>query len=216
MIGEYVRRKILPPFRYNSFLLKHSTDEPGTAGKFRIVCLGGSAGGLAAYTEILENLPGHTGMAYVIVPHRGPDNPELAKVLGRSTEMEVVDVEDGMPLAPNQVFVMPPGVEMRTSQGLLQLAPNSKPSGWPISLNVFLESLAGSAGRRSVAVIVSGLDHDGSLALKSIKAAGGLTFAQSDPTQPDMPRNAVETGHIDYLLPSVEIAQVLGLLSPLA
>jgi chemotaxis response regulator CheB len=52
-----------------------------------------------------------------------------------------------------------------------------------------------------VAVILSGLDGDGSAALKSIKAAGGTTFAQSDATSKSMPREAVETGHIDYLLP---------------
>ena len=54
------------------------------------------------------------------------------------------------------------------------------PPGWPKTINIFLCSLAETAGQRAVAVILSGLDGDGSAALKAIKAAGGLTFAQSD------------------------------------
>ena len=64
-------------------------------------------------------------------------------------------------------------------------------------------------GPRAVAVILSGLDGDGSAALKAIKAAGGLTFAQSDASFDSMPREAVETGHIDHLLPAAEIAKAL-------
>ena len=60
-----------------------------------------------------------------------------------------------------------------------------------------------------MAVILSGLDGDGSAALKSIKATGGVTFAQSDATSQSMPREAVETGHIDYLLPAAKIAKTL-------
>jgi two-component system CheB/CheR fusion protein len=65
------------------------------------------------------------------------------------------------------------------------------------------------AGPRAVAVILSGLDGDGSAALKAIKAAGGLTFAQSDAAYDSMPRSAVETGHVDHLMPAVEIAKAL-------
>lgn len=74
---------------------------------------------------------------------------------------------------------------------------------------IFLCSLAEATGQRAVAVILSGLDGDGSAALKAIKAAGGLTFAQSDASFDSMPRHAVETGHIDYLLPATEIAKAL-------
>ena len=177
---------------------------------FRVVCLGGSAGGLQAYMDILRGLPADTGMAFVIAPHRAIENANLLPdLLTKITKMPVVEVEQGMRLEPNRVFVMPPRMDLTTAGNVFHLRTTSRPPGWPKTINIFLCSLAEAAGRRAVAVILSGLDGDGSAALKAIKAAGGLTFAQSDASYDSMPRHAVETGHIDYLLPAAEIAKAL-------
>ena len=84
-----------------------------------------------------------------------------------------------------------------------------KPRDWPITISLFLFSLAEAYGHRAVAVILSGMGQDGSAALKAIKAAGGVTFAQSNPAFDSMPRYAVETGNGDFILPPPEIAQAL-------
>ncbi len=180
------------------------------ADSFRIVCLGGSAGGLQGYIDILSNMPVDTGMAFVVAPHRSLESPDLLPaILGRATKMTVVKVEDGTRIEPNCVFVMPPRVEMTVTGGHFQLRTVERPYGWPKTINIFLCSLAETQGNRSVAVILSGLDGDGSAALKAIKSAGGVTFAQSDASFGSMPRSAVETGHIDHLLPAAEVAQAL-------
>jgi two-component system, chemotaxis family, CheB/CheR fusion protein len=177
---------------------------------FRVVCLGGSAGGLQAYMDILRGLPADTGMAFVIAPHRALENAHLLpQLLTTVTKMPVVEVEQGMRLEPNRVFVMPPRMDLTTAGNVFHLRTTSRPPGWPKTINIFLCSLAEATGPRAVAVILSGLDGDGSAALKTIKAAGGLTFAQSDASFDSMPRHAVETGHIDYLLPAAEIAKAL-------
>ena len=117
-----------------------------------------------------------------------------------------------MRLEPNRIFVMPPRTDMTTVGNVFHLLTTSRPPGWPKTINIFLCSLAEAIGRRAVAVILSGLDGDGSDALKAIKAVGGMTFAQSDASYDSMPRHAVETGHIDYMLPVAEIAtSLLGL-----
>ena len=178
--------------------------------EFRIVCIGGSAGGLAAYSEILRGLPANTGMAFVIVSHRGLEHSHLLpQVLSYATSMPIVEVEHGMRLEPNRVFVMPPCVDMTTSDNHLHLRTSSKPRGWPISLSIFLSSLGESVGPRAIAVIVSGMGDDGSAAMAVIKAAGGVTFAQSNPAQDDMPRHAIETGHVDFVMQPAEIAKAL-------
>jgi chemotaxis response regulator CheB len=177
---------------------------------FRVVCLGGSAGGLYGYKDILRGLPDDTGLAFVVAPHRALENAHLLpQLLTTVTEMPVVEVEQGMRLEPNRVFVMPPRMDLTMTGNQFQLRATSRPRGWPKTINVFLCSLAEEAGPRAVAVILSGLDHDGSAALKAIKDAGGLTVAQSDASYPAMPRHAVETGHVDYLLPATEIAEAL-------
>jgi two-component system CheB/CheR fusion protein len=177
---------------------------------FRVVCLGGSAGGLEAYTGILGGMPAATGMAFVIAPHRSFEYASLLpQILSRVVSMPVIEVQDGMLLEPNHVFIMPPHLEMTVNDNEFALQLPRKPHGWPITISVFLLSLAEAYGPRAIAIILSGLDHDGSSALKAIKAAGGVTFAQSDAEFGDMPRHAVETGHIDFILPPAEIAKAL-------
>ena len=178
---------------------------------FRVVCLGGSAGGLEAYMDILGSLPADTGMGFVIAPHRALEYAHLLPqlLLSTVTGMPVVEVKEGMRLEPNRVFVMPPRVDMSLAGNAFDLRTTSRPPGWPKTINTFLCSLAEAAGPRAVAVILSGLDGDGSAALKAIKSAGGLTFAQSDASYDSIPRTALETGHIDYLLPASGIAKAL-------
>jgi two-component system CheB/CheR fusion protein len=159
---------------------------------------------------ILGSLPADTGMSFVIAPHRALEYAHLlAQLLRTVTGMPVVEVKQGMQLERNRVFVMPPRVDMTLAGNVFDLRTTSRPPGWPKTINIFLCSLAEAAGPRAVAVILSGLDGDGSAALKAIKSAGGLTFAQSDASYDSMPRTAVETGHIDHLLPASEIATAL-------
>lgn len=189
--------------------------QTSTAGcNFRVICLGGSAGGLQAYMDILRNLPADTGMAFVIAAHRALEGVQLLpQLLTTVTDMPVMEVRQGMWLEPNQVFVMPPRMDMTIAGNRFHLRATSRPPGWPKTINTFPCSLAEATGKRAVAVILSGLDGDGSAALKAIKAAGGLTFAQSDASYESRPRNAVETGHIDHLLPAAEIAKSLSALA---
>ena len=181
-----------------------------TADNFRVVCLAGSAGGLQAYLGILRNLPAGTGMAFVVAAHRGLDHAHLLpQLLAKATTMPVVEVVQGMRLAANQIFLLPPGKDMTINAGEFVLRRKQKTQGWPITINLFLFSLAEEYRHRAVAVILSGVDHDGIAALKAIKAAGGVTFAQSDPVFDDMPRHAMETGHVDFTLTPAGIAQAL-------
>jgi two-component system CheB/CheR fusion protein len=180
------------------------------AEDFRVVCLGGSAGALKAYLDILRNLPADTGMAFVVAAHRGFEQAHLLpQILAAAIAMPVVEVEQGMRLQPNRVFLMPPGKEMTVNGGNFVLQTMRRPRGWPITINLFLLSLAEAYGRCAVAVILSGMHQDGSAALKAVKAVGGVTFAQSDAAFGSMPRHAVETGHVDFILSPAEIAKAL-------
>jgi two-component system, chemotaxis family, CheB/CheR fusion protein len=183
---------------------------PAPVGNFRIVCLGGSAGGLEAYLGILRNLPSDTGMAFVIAAHRSLKHAHLLReILARATAMPVIEIKQGMVLEVNRVFLLPPGRDMIVDGDVFDLQMKQNHKGWPTTVSHFLLSLAEMYGPRAVAVILSGMDHDGSVALKAIKAAGGVTFAQSNPAFDSMPRHAVETGHVDFILPPAEISKAL-------
>jgi len=180
---------------------------------FPIVGIAASAGGLEAFTGLLSHLPVDTGMAFVLIQHLAPDHKSLlTEILGRTTQMPVSQVTDGMAVEPNQVYVIPPNTKMVLYKGLLQLSPREKIYGKYMPGDAFFTSLALDRGYKAIAVVLSGGDGDGSLGLKAIKAAGGMSFAQCQDTAKfdSMPNTAIATGNVDFVLPPEKIAEELG------
>jgi len=180
-----------------------------SAKDFPVVCVGGSAGGLDAYTRLLRRLPNDMGVAIVIVNHLRIVATQLHEILPHFTAMPVELITDGLVLRPNHVFIIPAQRDLHILDGEFHLAPISKPRGWPDVITVFLRSLAQNWTGKIIAIIVSGYDGDGAAALCSIQEAGGITIAQKLETasQPDMPESAIATGCIDFILSPEDIAK---------
>ena len=176
---------------------------------FPIVCVGGSAGGLDAYTRLLKNLPDDMGVAIVIVNHLRYVATRLHEILPRYTTMPVELIKDRLDIRPDCVFIIPEKRDLHVLDGEFRLRPISKPRGWPDVITVFLRSLTENWAGQLIAVIVSGYDGDGAAALCGIKDVGGITIAQKLETagQPDMPQSAIDSGCIDFVLSPEEIAQ---------
>ena len=179
------------------------------AKNFPIVCVGGSAGGLDAYTRLLNNLPADLGVAIVIVNHMRTVATRLHQILPNYTPMPVELISDRLDVRPNCVFIIPEKRDLHVLNGEFRLKPISKPWGWPDVITVFLRSLTENWDGQLIAVIVSGYDGDGAAALCGIRDVGGITIAQKLDTaiQPDMPQSAIESGCIDFVLSPEEIAQ---------
>jgi two-component system, chemotaxis family, protein-glutamate methylesterase/glutaminase len=178
------------------------------AKDFTVVCVGGSAGGLDAYTRLLRHLPADMGVAIVIVNHLRTVATQLHQILPRYTEMPVELITEGLVIQPNRVFIIPAQRDLHVLDGEFRLKPISKPRGWPDVITVFLRSLTQHWDGRLIAVIVSGYDGDGAAALCGIKEVGGITIAQKLETasQPDMPASAIASGCIDFVLSPEDIA----------
>ena len=176
---------------------------------FPIVCVGGSAGGLDAYIRLLKNLPAEMGVAIVIVNHMTMVPTQLHDVLPRFTTMPVELITDSLSVEPNRVFIIPSNRDLHVEDGVFHLMPISKPRGWPDVITVFLRSLTRYWDGKLIAVIVSGYDGDGAEALCGIKQVGGITIAQQLDTasQPDMPKSAIASGCIDFILSPEDIAK---------
>jgi two-component system chemotaxis response regulator CheB len=181
-----------------------------TLGKsFPVVCVGGSAGGLDAYTRLLQHLPADMDVAIVIVNHLRTVATLLHEILPRYTAMPVDLITERLLIQPNRVFIIPAQRDLHVLDGEFRLRPISKPRGWPDVITVFLRSLTRHWDGKLIAVIVSGYDGDGAAALCGIREVGGITIAQKLETagQPDMPRSAIGTGCIDFVLSPEEIAR---------
>jgi two-component system chemotaxis response regulator CheB len=157
------------------------------AKDFPVVCVGGSAGGLDAYTRLLRHLPDDMGVAIVVVNHLRTVATRLHEILPRYTKMPVELITEGLVLQPNHVFIIPEKRDLHVLEGEFRLKPISKPRGWPDVITVFLRSLTQHWDGKLIAVIVSGYDGDGAAALCGIREVGGITIAQKLDTakQPD-------------------------------
>jgi len=176
---------------------------------FPVVCVGGSAGGLDAYTRLLKHLPADMGVAIVIVNHLRKVATLLHEILPHYTKMPVELITERLDIEPDHVYIIPAKVDLHILDGEFRLEPISKPRGWPDVITVFMRSLTEHWNGKLIAVIVSGFDGDGAAALCGIKEVGGTTIAQKPSTagQPDMPESAIASGCIDFILSPEDIAK---------
>ena len=179
-----------------------------------IAAIGASAGGIEATTELLSHVPPDTGMAFVLVQHLDPSHHSmLTELLSKKTPMRVVEVTNGMTVEPNQVYVIPPNATMSISNHTLQLGPRTESSrGVHMSIDHFMRALAEEQGNRAIGIILSGSGTDGTAGLAQIQAQGGVTFAQDEESAKygNMPRSAVTSGCVDYVLSPKAIARELA------
>src|SRR5438128_4280926 len=180
----------------------------GKDGSCPIVGIGGSAGGFEAAMELLRHLPARPGMAFVIVQHLDPHHgSRLANLLGKATSMPVSEIAETTTPQPNSVYVQPPDKCVIAKNGKLTLVQRTERLN--LAIDHFFESLAEERGSRAIGIVLSGTGSDGTAGLRAIKAAGGLTFAQTvESAKFDaMPRSAIRSGFVDLVLPAHEIAR---------
>jgi two-component system CheB/CheR fusion protein len=147
-------------------------------------------------------------MAFVIVQHLDPHHASrLPKLLSKVTAMPVVELAEPTTPRPNTVYVQPPNECVIVKDGVLKLVRRTQQLN--LAIDHFFESLAEERGSRAIGVILSGSGTDGTAGLRAIKAAGGLTFAQSQESAKfdAMPRSAIRAGFVDAALSPREIAQ---------
>ena len=173
---------------------------------FTVVAIGASAGGLEAITELLKNLSPTTGMAFIYVQHLSPDHKSmLSSILSKTTQMQVQDIDDMKKMIPNNVYVIPYNKGIEVTDGHIKLIPRTK-GGPAISIDILFSSLAETHKENVIGVILSGSAHDGTIGLRDIKLAGGITFAQDDSARfTSMPDSAIADGMVDYVMSPAEI-----------
>jgi two-component system, chemotaxis family, CheB/CheR fusion protein len=175
-----------------------------------VVAVGASAGGLQALEQFFEGMPGHPGLSCVVLTHLAPDrDSHLADILARYTDLAVLTAEDGARLQPDHVYVLPAGHAMGVRGGRLSVRPHFGPERLHHPIDLFFGELAQDQGENAVGIVLSGTGTDGTLGLRAIKEAGGLTLAQGgDGTAPAydaMPGSAILGGGVDLVLPAREM-----------
>jgi len=176
-----------------------------------VVGIGASAGGLEAMTDILHTLPEDIGAALVFIQHLDPKHASmLTELLARATKIPVTQVDNGMVVEKNHLYVIAPNTCIGIRAG--RLTSEMRNPGAPhMPIDFFFRSLADDQGGKAIGVVLSGTASDGTLGLKAIKEAGGITLAQDPETAryDGMPRSAIVAGCVDTVLPATGISAEL-------
>jgi two-component system, chemotaxis family, CheB/CheR fusion protein len=177
------------------------------------VGIGASAGGLEAIEAFIRNMPPRNGLAFIIIQHLSPDYKSLmAELLSKRTEMSVRRAENGMVVEADSVYLIPPKKTLTIFHGKLILGdPERVRSGIFLPIDIFLHSLADDQGEKAIGIILSGTGSDGMRGIRAIKEAGGMVMVQDETTAKfdGMPRSAISTGLVDFVLPPDEMPKQL-------
>jgi two-component system chemotaxis response regulator CheB len=182
---------------------------------YEIVVVGTSWGGLLALKELVAGLPGNFGLPVVVVQHRHRQSDNLlSTLLQDSTPLPVCEIEDKAPIVGGQVHVAPADYHLLVEDGYFSLTTDEPVRYSRPSIDVTFQSAADTYGGRTVGVVLTGANADGSRGLKRIFDRGGLAFVQAPQTaeSPTMPAAAVRCVPESRVLTIQEIARELAAL----
>jgi two-component system chemotaxis response regulator CheB len=184
---------------------------------YEIVLIGTSWGGLSAVSAVVEGLPSTFALPLVVVQHRSPDAPGLlAELLQTKTRLRVIEVEDKQPILPGHVFIAPPNYHLLMDRGVFSLTTDAPVRYSRPSIDVTFSSAADEYGRRTIGVVLTGANEDGSLGLKRIADRGGYAIVQDPATaeSPVMPQAAIRAVAKARVLPLERMAGHLVTIAP--
>jgi two-component system, chemotaxis family, protein-glutamate methylesterase/glutaminase len=183
------------------------------ATAMRAVVMGGSAGALEALTSILQVLPPTFSAPLVVVLHMLASKPSgLAQALRPYSSLTVKEAEDKEMLAGGTVYLASPNYHLLIEKrGCFSLSADDPVGFSRPSIDVLFDSAAVAFGPALVGVLLSGANDDGSLGLKHVREAGGITIVQSPSTapSPQMPQAALHWVDRDHVIAPAQIGHLL-------
>jgi len=180
-----------------------------------IIVVGTSWGGLSALHQLIAGLPRDFAIPVVAVQHRHRQSGQmLTSLLQDRTSLGVCEVEDKAPIRAGNVYIAPPDYHLLIDRGFFSLSTDEPVHYSRPSIDVTFFSAADTYGDRSVGVVLTGANADGSRGLKRIADRGGLAFVQSPATaeSPTMPSAAIRAVPSARVLTIQEIAMALAAL----
>lgn len=187
----------------------------GSAYPSYTVVIGSSAGGLEALSEFLNHLPNIESLAVIVAQHLSPTyKSHLVDILARETLWPVVEIVSGLSLQAGHVYITPPDADATLNDQGVELFPPASAIGPKPSANLLFASAAVQINTLPIAVVLSGTGSEGADSLIFVKEAGGWCLAH----MPDharyqgMPKAAIDTGCVDYVLEPSEMGEKIAAL----
>jgi len=172
--------------------------------------IGASAGAVEALGQLLGPLPSHLPAAIFVVVHRSLVHL-LTQIVSDKARLPVQIAIDSQRFDLGNVYICPADYNLSLENGLMRVEHSPKESIHRPSINALFRSAALAYGRRVVGVVLTGMLDDGVAGLWEIKKRGGIAIVQ-DPVEaryPEMPRSAIASVTVDYVLPIKDIVRKL-------
>ncbi|MBN2783146.1 MAG: PAS domain-containing protein [Campylobacterales bacterium] len=173
-----------------------------------VVGIGSSAGGLEALQTMLMNLPEIQNCAYIIAHHLSPTHKSMmVNLLARTTNLPVIEITSGIIIKAKTIYMTPENTDVYVKGNKIYLKTIEHSFGPRPSINYLFSSLAQSYNEKAMGIVLSGTGSDGAYGIRTIKAEGGITIAQSPATAKydGMPLSAINTGKVDLVVPIEKI-----------
>jgi len=180
----------------------------------KIVVIGVSTGGPSTLMEVLPELPSDLEAAVIIIQHMPPSFTwSFAQRLNSACQIPIKEARAGDILQNGKGYLGAGGFQLvvRNQNGLIRLTTSPVTVYMP-SVNVTMESVLNTyGGKRVIGVLMTGMGDDGADAMVKIRKAGGITIAEDESTAVvfGMPREAIERGGAELVLPSYKIADAI-------
>jgi len=180
-----------------------------------IVAIGISTGGPNALAQMLPQLPGDLGVPIIIVQHMPPIFTQyLASSLNAKCALTVKEAQEGEPIKKNTVYIAPGGKQMKLRaeangiNRLIRITNDPPENSCRPSADYLFRSVADFYIGRTTAVIMTGMGSDGTKGLGTLKSKGAFIIAQDEESCVvfGMPKNPIETGLADIVVPLDKIA----------
>jgi two-component system, chemotaxis family, protein-glutamate methylesterase/glutaminase len=176
-----------------------------------IIVIGASAGGVTALKELFASLPPDLPAAIGVVLHRSSSPSGLADVLGRDSDLPVIEPANHSPLKQSTIYLAPPDQHLLFNGDGVIIQRGPKEHSTRPAIDPLFRSAAEKYGERVLGVQLTGCGEDGVSGLLHINAAAGLAIAQ-DPAEaymPYMPMNALRFDDVQGIFPLRDIGSVI-------
>ncbi len=178
----------------------------------KIICIGASTGGTEAIRELLERMPPDSP-GILIAQHMPPGfTRSFAERLDHLCAIKVKEAEGGERILPGHAFIAPGHAHLLLKRSganyVTELSDAPPVNRHRPSVDVLFRAAANSAGANALGVLLTGMGKDGAQGLLEMKNNGSYTIAQNEQTCVvyGMPREAVEIGATEIVLPLQDIA----------
>jgi len=181
----------------------------------QVIGIGASTGGPGAIVDILRALPLQLQIPILLVLHIGePFGASFVEWLDNQTRRRVIYAQEGLAVTAlaGRVAMAPPNYHLMVRGGCLRLTQEPERHSCRPSVDVLFESLAQEYGATATSCLLTGMGRDGASGMLAVRQAGGFTLAQDEASCVvyGMPREAVNLGGVEQVLPLQEIGTALA------